>query len=61
MASFFDKLARDQTGLPSVLNMLSTHPSSAERAAALKALLKDAPALPPLGGDWSALQASLPR
>lgn len=56
MASFFDKLAQEQGDLPGALSMLSTHPASEVRAAKLKALLKDAPLLPPLNADWPAIR-----
>lgn len=61
MASFFDKLEKEQAGMPDALALLSTHPASAERAAAIKARLAGAPALPPLTYDWAAVRASVAR
>jgi len=61
MASFFDTLSRQQSNLPGALNLLSTHPASAERAANLKAQLETAPTFPHLAYDWAAIRASLVR
>jgi len=58
MASFFAKLADGET-LPGAVELLSTHPASAERAAKLKVLLQDAPMFPPLAADWRAIQSAL--
>ncbi len=61
MTSFFDTLSKQQGDLPGALSLLSTHPASAERAAAIKAQLQTAPAFPPLAYDWAAIRASLVR
>lgn len=59
MASFFDTLTKQQNDMPGALNLLSTHPASAERAANIKAQLQTAPSFPPLADDWAAIRASL--
>ena len=59
MASFFETLSKQQGDLPGALSLLSTHPASAERAAAIKAQLKTAPVFPSLAYDWAAIRASL--
>lgn len=61
MASFFEALAKQQGDLPGGLSLLSTHPASAERAAAIKAQLQTAPIYPPLPYDWAAIRASLEK
>lgn len=61
MAGFFDTLSRQQSDLPGALSLLSTHPASAERAAAIKAQLQTAPPFPPLAYDWAAIRASLAK
>jgi predicted Zn-dependent protease len=61
MASFFDTLSRQQNDMPGALNLLSTHPASAERAASIRAQLQTAPSFPPLAYDWTAIRASLVR
>lgn len=60
MASFFEKLGKEQAGMPGALSLLSTHPDSAERAQAIQARLQAAPGLPPLKYDWAAIRDSLP-
>lgn len=59
LASFFKRLAEHQKDLPGVLALLSTHPPSEERAEKLEAMLRAAPAFPPLEPDWKAIQDSL--
>lgn len=59
MASFFETLSRQQGDLPGALSLLSTHPASAERAAAIKIQLQAAPSFAPLDYDWAAIRASL--
>lgn len=62
MASFFDRLAADQSRLPATPELLATHPASSERSARLKALASGVPpaaAFKPLADDWPAIQASL--
>lgn len=61
MASFFETLSSQQGDLPGALSLLSTHPASAERAAAIKAQLQTAPSFPPLTYDWAAIRASLAK
>jgi len=61
MASFFETLSKQQGDLPGALSLLSTHPASAERAAAIKAQLQTAPSFPPLAYDWAAIRASLAK
>lgn len=61
MASFFETLSKQQGDLPGALSLLSTHPDSAERAAAIKEKLQTAPPFPPLAYDWSAIRASLAK
>lgn len=61
MASFFDTLSRQQADVPGALSLLSTHPGSTERAAAIMTRLQNAPALPPLAYDWPAIRASLQK
>ncbi|OGS81044.1 MAG: hypothetical protein A2Z94_04695 [Gallionellales bacterium GWA2_55_18] len=61
MASFFETLSGQQGDLPGGLSLLSTHPASAERAAALKAQLQSAPSFPPLPYDWATIRASIAR
>lgn len=61
MASFFETLSKQQGGLPGALSLLSTHPDSAERAAAIKAQLQTAPSFAPLPYDWEAIRASLAK
>lgn len=61
MASFFETLSKQQGGLPGALSLLSTHPDSAERAAAIKVKLQTAPVFPPLAYDWAAIRASLTK
>ena len=61
MVSFFEALSKQQGDLPGALSLLSTHPASAERAAAIKAQLQTAPTFPPLAYDWAAIRASLAR
>jgi predicted Zn-dependent protease len=58
LARFFDRLARTE-GTPAAF--LSTHPSSAGRAAALRerSRASAAPEAEPLPIDWSAVQASI--
>lgn len=62
MASFFSKLAAEHRGDDDIA-LLSTHPPSAERQAALAALIKKDPctACKPLVMDWLAVQNSLPK
>ena len=59
MASFFETLSKQQGDLPGALSLLSTHPASTERAAAIKVQLQTAPPFPPLAYDWAAIRASL--
>ena len=61
MASFFETLSKQQSALPGALSLLSTHPDSAERAAAIRAQLQTAPAFAPLVYDWAAVRASLAK
>lgn len=61
MASFFDTLSRQKNDMPGALHLLSTHPGSAERAAAIMTRLQTAPALPALAYDWTAIRASLTK
>lgn len=61
MASFFETLSKQQGDLPGALSLLSTHPASAERAAAIKEKLQTAPPFPPLAYDWPTIRASLAR
>jgi predicted Zn-dependent protease len=61
MASFFETLSKQQGDLPGAISLLSTHPDSAERAAAIKVKLQTAPVFPPLAYDWEAIRASLVR
>lgn len=61
MASFFETLSKQQGDLPGALSLLSTHPDSAERAAAIKEKLQTAPPFPPLAYDWPAIRASLAK
>ncbi len=58
MASFFEGLAADAT-MPGMVNLLSTHPASAQRAERLKALVESAPNLPLLAADWPQIRASI--
>lgn len=59
MASFFERLGKEQDALPAALNLLSTHPASGERSARLRQLIGDAPRPPPLAYDWARVQASM--
>lgn len=61
MASFFETLSKQQGDLPGALSLLSTHPDSAERAAAIRVRLPTAPAFAPLPYDWEAIRASLAK
>ncbi|MBI5438044.1 MAG: M48 family metallopeptidase [Nitrosomonadales bacterium] len=61
MASFFETLSKQQGDLPGAMSLLSTHPASAERAAAIRAQLQTAPVFPPLTYDWAAIRASLEK
>ncbi|MDO8706984.1 MAG: M48 family metallopeptidase [Sulfuricaulis sp.] len=61
MASFFETLSKQQGDLPGAMSLLSTHPASAERAAAIKVQLQTAPTFPPLAYDWAAIRASLSK
>jgi Zn-dependent protease with chaperone function len=61
MASFFETLSSQQSDLPGTLGLFSTHPDSAERAAAIKVQLQTAPSFPPLAYDWATIRASLVR
>ncbi|MFZ2302196.1 MAG: M48 family metallopeptidase [Gallionella sp.] len=61
MASFFETLSKQQGELPGAMSLLSTHPDSAERAAAIKVKLQTAPVFPPLAYDWAAIRASLAK
>ncbi len=58
MARFFDRLAETSGAPPS---FLSTHPSSTDRAAAIRARAKSTPTAPidPLRVDWEAVKASI--
>ncbi len=58
MARFFDRLAEDDGAAPS---FLSTHPSSGDRAALIRARAKALAdrAFPALPGDWNAAKASV--
>lgn len=58
MARFFDRLAAAKGAPPS---FLSTHPSSTDRAAAIRARAKSTPSGPiePLPIDWDAVKASI--
>lgn len=59
MASFFDRLGKEQPALHEAPSLLASHPASSERSARLGQLGKDAPRPPPLGHDWARVQASL--
>ncbi len=61
MASFFETLSKQQGGMPGAISLLSTHPDSAERAAAIRVQLQAAPVFPPLPYDWDAIRASLAK
>ncbi|MEO8500825.1 MAG: M48 family metalloprotease [Vicinamibacteria bacterium] len=58
MARFFDGLAKADGAAPS---FLSTHPSSTDRAAAIRARVKPpgSPAPEPLPIDWDAVKAAI--
>lgn len=60
MVRFFETLARTNTGAP--VELLSTHPSTAERMAALREAIKQQGPWhsQPLPYDWNAIKASLP-
>lgn len=61
MASFFEKLQQATGDLPGALAFLSTHPASAERAAAIKAKLQTAPPLAPMSTNWPVIKVSLTK
>ena len=58
LAAFFDRLARTGNAPPP---FLSTHPSSANRAAEVRARTKtlEAPVVEPLAVDWEAVRAAI--
>ncbi|MFZ5512586.1 MAG: M48 family metallopeptidase [Pseudomonadota bacterium] len=63
MPAFFDKLAKEEGGAAPALSILSTHPASAERMAALRAEIAALPprSYEPMGVDWAAVRKSLER
>jgi Zn-dependent protease with chaperone function len=56
MASFFARLAKDESARPGLPAFLSTHPASAERAARLAERNRGRPAAAPLIVDWPAIR-----
>ena len=59
MASFFEKLEKEAGGMPGALALLSTHPASAERAAAIKVKLQTSPAFAAMEVGWEEVKASV--
>lgn len=55
---FFDRLASDDTILQDVMEVASTHPVSADRAAELRSVIssRPAPTIVPPATDWSTLE-----
>lgn len=61
LATFFERLEAERGDLPAALSVLSTHPSHAERVAAVRAqvaTLEDA-RYAPLDIDWAAMQRAV--
>lgn len=55
---FFDRLAGDDTSIEGFMEVVSTHPMSAERATELRSVIssRPAPTITPLATDWSTLE-----